>query len=167
MSHRLQHLQRRRVESDDPTAAQTEGSEAINRTAVLSSNIKPSASANTANNRPVFASTNSFHPYTKQDYRKGQKAFPPPESLYIARDTEVDPCFLRATTMALHVQPRKNSLPFAVWISPFASDRVNVAAVSAPLRCSGCKAYVNPYFQFDGTRRSAKCNLCGLRFPID
>ena len=26
---------------------------------------------------------------------------------------------------------------------------------------------MNPYFQFDGSRRSATCNLCGLRFGID
>ena len=38
--------------------------------------------------------------------------------------------------------------------------------VSAPLRCNRCKAYVNPYFQFDGTRRSVACNLCGLRFAV-
>jgi hypothetical protein len=69
--------------------------------------------------------------------------------------------------MALHNLPRKNGLPIAVWITPFASDRVSVIEVKAPLRCSGCKAYVNPYFQFDGTRRAATCNLCGLRFPIE
>ena len=26
---------------------------------------------------------------------------------------------------------------------------------------------MNPYFQFDGTRRAATCNLCGLRFNVD
>lgn len=67
----------------------------------------------------------------------------------------------------LHNQPRKTSLPIGVWISPFASDQVNVVDVRSPLRCARCKAYVNPYFQFDGSRRAATCNLCGLRFNID
>lgn len=39
--------------------------------------------------------------------------------------------------------------------------------VRSPLRCARCKAYVNPYFQFDGARRAVTCNLCGLRFNID
>ena len=44
---------------------------------------------------------------------------------------------------------------------------MHVIDVTAPLRCARCKAYVNPFFQFDGSRQSATCNLCGLRFSID
>ena len=43
---------------------------------------------------------------------------------------------------------------------------MHTVEVAAPLRCNRCKAYVNPYFQFDGTRRSVACNLCGLRFAV-
>lgn len=39
--------------------------------------------------------------------------------------------------------------------------------MKSPLRCSACKAYVNPYFTYDGTRRAATCNLCKIRFPIE
>lgn len=39
--------------------------------------------------------------------------------------------------------------------------------VRSPLRCARCKAYVNPYFQFDGARRAVSCNLCGLRFNVE
>lgn len=39
--------------------------------------------------------------------------------------------------------------------------------VHSPLRCHRCKAYVNPYFQFDGSRKVATCNICGMKFQID
>lgn len=79
----------------------------------------------------------------------------------------MDPCFLRATSAVLYNQPRKTSLPTALWVTPFANEKVNVVDVVAPLRCNRCKAYVNPYFQFDGTHRASTCNLCGLRSNID
>jgi protein transport protein SEC24 len=52
-------------------------------------------------------------------------------------------------------------------VSPFASEQVRCVEVRSPLRCARCKAYVNPYFQFDGARRSVVCNLCGLRFAVE
>lgn len=39
--------------------------------------------------------------------------------------------------------------------------------VQSPLRCHRCKAYVNPYFQFDGSRKLATCNICGMKFQVD
>lgn len=39
--------------------------------------------------------------------------------------------------------------------------------VKFPLRCTRCKAYINPYFRFDGTKTSGTCNICGMTFAID
>lgn len=163
MAHRLMHLQKRKVE-------QTEQEEKglINTTYNPNYNPVPAQTSNNqqAPQRPIFDPTNIVQPYDRNAYKKGELSFPPPESLYIGKDTEIDPCFLRTTTAALHTLPRKTSIPIAVWITPFANEQVNVVEVRSPLRCTRCKGYVNPYFQFDGTRRSVTCNLCGLRFNI-
>ena len=62
---------------------------------------------------------------------------------------------------------QKTNFPIALWITPFANDEIPVVPLNAPLRCNRCKAYVNPYFQFDGTRKVVTCNMCGLRFGIE
>jgi protein transport protein SEC24 len=123
--------------------------------------------ANNVGIRPIFPSTNTVDIFERIDYQKGKRAFPPPDSLYTVKPGELDPVFLRSSLAVLHTVPRKISLPIGVWISPFANDQVNVVEVRSPLRCLRCKAYVNPYFQFDGSRRTVTCNLCGLRFTIE
>lgn len=39
--------------------------------------------------------------------------------------------------------------------------------VNSPLRCTRCKAYVNAYFRFDGTKTNVACNICGINFGVD
>jgi protein transport protein SEC24 len=48
---------------------------------------------------------------------------------------------------------------------PFGVDSPTVPSVTVktPLRCVRCKAYVNPYFKFDGTG-NITCNICGHRY---
>ena len=44
---------------------------------------------------------------------------------------------------------------------------MHTVRAKAPLRCGRCKAYINAYFRFDGTKSSAICNICGINFQID
>ncbi len=76
--------------------------------------------------RPIFPPTNIIKPYNKKDYLKGEPVFPPPESLYAARDTEIDPRFVRSSCTVLSGPMQKTSFPFSVWITPFASEKVSV-----------------------------------------
>jgi hypothetical protein len=39
--------------------------------------------------------------------------------------------------------------------------------VFSPIRCTRCKAYANPNFKFDSLKKSAVCNICGIKFAID
>lgn len=50
---------------------------------------------------------------------------------------------------------------------PFGSNRVPKVRVNTPLRCTRCRAYVNAYFKFDGTKSSSICNICGINFQIN
>lgn len=164
MAHRLHHLQKRKVEVADHAPEPQQPESNFSQSPGSGNGAK---AAKQRGIRPILEPTNTFTLHEKQNYRKGMMTLPPPESLYEVRDTQLDPCFIRTTTTAVPSQPHKCGLPLGVWISPFANDRVHVVDVSAPLRCSRCKAYVNPYFQFDGARQSASCNLCGLRFNVD
>jgi protein transport protein SEC24 len=67
----------------------------------------------------------------------------------------------------VHNVPKKSIFPLGAWITPFGADNVPSVNVHSPLRCHRCKAYVNPYFQFDGSRKMATCNICGMKFQID
>lgn len=85
MSHRLQHLQKRRVEQADSAILQPEENQVINGAGATHQQARQPL--NTTNSRPIFPPTTTIYPYNKNDYKKGQKAFPPPESLYVAKDT--------------------------------------------------------------------------------
>lgn len=50
---------------------------------------------------------------------------------------------------------------------PFGSSKVPKVRVNTPLRCTRCRAYVNAYFKFDGTKTSSVCNICGINFQIN
>ena len=63
--------------------------------------------------------------------------------------------------------PKKRMFPYGAWITPFGSDQVHSLKVKSPLRCSRCKAYVNPHFRFDGTKTSVLCNICGIKFSTE
>ena len=162
MSNRLQHLHKKKQEHHEhqqplqethlPTSVQQGGNQQGRHQTVP---------------RPYFASTDVVKPFDRNSYKKGEPSYPPPQSLYTSKDTELDPKVIRTSCTALPVTPQKTSFPISLWITPFATEQVCTVDLSAPLRCNRCKAYVNAYFQYDGTRRSATCNLCGVRFGID
>lgn len=94
-------------------------------------------------------------------------AFPPPESLYLSQNNyDAGPDFLRPTSAMMLGNPRKTSFPFGAWINPFGSDRVHTVRVKSPFRCGRCKAYINPYFRFDGSKTSTLCNICGVNCQV-
>ena len=67
-----------------------------------------------------------------------------------------------------------SALPFGVVIQPFAdTPPAEGAALSStsrgPVRCSRCRAAVNPFFSFADGKRSFVCNMCAFvnRVPDD
>lgn len=119
MAHRLHHLQKRRVEA-------AEAQEAVPSSTPAPLHHSHPTTHSPAALRPAFPSTNELKPFDRYGFRSGQPAYPPPDSLYQPKDTEVDPSFLRTTSVFLHSQPRKSVLPIAAWITPFANERVPV-----------------------------------------
>ena len=75
--------------------------------------------------------------------------------------------YIRESPLLKFFNPKKSNFSLGVWITPFGSQNVHKIRVNSPLRCSRCKAYVNGYFRFDGTKTSATCNICGINFQID
>lgn len=53
--------------------------------------------------------------------------------------------------------------------SDFESDLPRVEFQNEPLRCTRCKAYVNPYFQFVESGNCYICNICKIKsnVPVD
>ena len=112
--------------------------------------------------------TDKIYTHDKFAYRQGKVAFPAPESLFISNNNyDAGPQFLRPTSAVTFGNPKKSSFPLGAWITPFGSDKVHKVRVNSPLRCTRCKAYVNGYFRFDGSKTNAQCNICGINFAID
>lgn len=106
--------------------------------------------------------------HDKLGYKQGKAPFPAPESLFTSQNNyDAGPEFLRPTSALTFGNTRKSNFPLGVWVSPFGSDRVHKVHVNSPMRCTRCKAYVNGYFRFDGSKTSATCNICGINFGID
>ena len=118
--------------------------------------------------RPVIPKSDQVFVHDKTSYRKGMHAFPPAESVFVA-DNQYDagPEFMRPTSAVIMGNPKKRSFPLAAWLMPFGGDNVQKVQADTPLRCVRCKAYVNPYFRFDGTKTYAVCNICGMKFEIN
>lgn len=118
--------------------------------------------------RPIIQSTDHIYQHDKVSYRKNMLGFPPADSLF-SSDNNYDggPEFIRPTSAMMMGNPKKRNFPYGAWIMPFGSDNVKEVKVDAPLRCSRCKAYINPYFRLDGTKSSAHCNICGIKFDIE
>ena len=100
---------------------------------------------------------------------------PPTSSRFVVKDLgNCSPRFLRSTYYQVPVTKdvrRTCEMPFAVVCQPLApgdpmdTNGGKVCVVDAskegPVRCSQCKAYVNPFVRWlDGGRRF-QCNLCG------
>ena len=118
--------------------------------------------------RPIIEKTDQILKHDKAAYRKSMPSFPPAESLFISENNyDAGPHFIRTSSSVMMGNPKKRYFPYGAWLTPFGSDKVHTLKVKSPLRCSRCKAYVNPHFRFDGTKSSAICNICGIKFPIE
>eukprot|EP00928_Gymnodinium_smaydae_P018778 TRINITY_DN1715_c0_g3_i1.p1 TRINITY_DN1715_c0_g3~~TRINITY_DN1715_c0_g3_i1.p1 ORF type:complete len:1000 (-),score=177.85 TRINITY_DN1715_c0_g3_i1:161-3085(-) len=87
--------------------------------------------------------------------------------------------FMRCTMNELPTKVETMNMvrvPIGVVWQPFAEQATNGhdcaiplidRGEAGPLRCSRCRAYVNPFFSWRDGTRDAVCNLCGQRMPID
>ncbi|KAL6760997.1 hypothetical protein V8C86DRAFT_991602 [Haematococcus lacustris] len=103
----------------------------------------------------------------------GQHAMPPPAaSRFAVRDCgSAGPRYLRSSLNQVpHSQDLLNNsqMPFAVIISPMALPdpadsplQVVDNGELGPVRCTRCKAYMNPFMRFASSGRSFTCNFCG------
>lgn len=118
-----------------------------------------------------------------EEYRTLGNQYPNPpttQARFIVRDTgNANPRFMRCT---LGMMPYSNDLlkqsamPLAVVVQPFAlldpaDDATEIVdfGESGPIRCSSCKAYMNPHMQFLDRGRKFKCCFCGASTatPVD
>ncbi|KAK0600581.1 hypothetical protein LWI29_016299 [Acer saccharum] len=109
------------------------------------------------------------------DTREGNQANPPPPatSEFIARDTgNCSPRYMRCTISQI---PCTNDLlttsgmQLALLVQPLALPHPSEEAIqivdfgeNGPVRCSRCKAYINPFMKFIDQGRRFICNLCGF-----
>ncbi|KAL5768300.1 hypothetical protein ACOSQ2_015083 [Xanthoceras sorbifolium] len=109
------------------------------------------------------------------DTREGNQANPPPPATteYIVRDTgNCSPRYMRSTISQI---PCTNDLlttsgmQLALLVQPLALPHPSEEPIqvvdfgeSGPVRCSRCKAYINPFMKFIDQGRRFICNLCGF-----
>eukprot|EP00898_Chlorokybus_atmophyticus_P000326 jgi/Chlat1/1294/Chrsp118S01733 len=96
---------------------------------------------------------------------------PPCSTTFIVRDTgNCSPHVMRSTLNTIPYTAELLStscMPLAVVLQPLAADPndepipVVDFGESGPVRCSRCKAYINPFFRWTDQGRSFVCNLCG------
>ncbi|XWS64658.1 hypothetical protein CRYUN_Cryun05aG0021900 [Craigia yunnanensis] len=120
--------------------------------------------------RPTPSSSTILH-----DTRQGNRAnpLPPATSDYIIRDTgNCSPRYMRCT---IHQIPCTADLltncgmQLALLVQPLALPHPSeepIAVVdfgeNGPIRCSGCKGYINPFMKFAAHGRRFICNFCGF-----
>lgn len=106
--------------------------------------------------------------------REGGAHVAPPaaSSRFIVRDRgDAGPRYMRSS---LNQVPFTNellnnsSVPFSVVVSPMAlpdpaDDRLQIVdcGPTGPVRCTRCKAYMNPFVKWTSQGRSFQCNFCG------
>ena len=99
---------------------------------------------------------------------------PPATSAYLVEDDgNCSPRYMRLTLNQVateHNGLTQSGVPFGVVIQPLAEVPAAEGVVpvvdfgeQGPVRCNGCRAYVNPFFSFSDGGRMYTCNLCGLR----
>ncbi|KAJ0013418.1 hypothetical protein Pint_20562 [Pistacia integerrima] len=109
------------------------------------------------------------------DTREGNQSNTPPPATsdYIVRDTgNCSPRYMRCTISQI---PCTNDLlatsgmQLALLVQPLALPHPSEEAIqvvdfgeSGPVRCSRCKAYINPFMRFIDQGRRFICNLCGF-----
>ncbi|XP_057528262.1 protein transport protein SEC24 B-like [Amaranthus tricolor] len=107
--------------------------------------------------------------------RQGNQANPPPPatSEYIVTDTgNCSPRLMRCTTSQIPCTSEilaTSGMQLALLVQPFALPHPSEEPIQVvdfgergPLRCSRCKAYINPFMKFINQGRQFICNLCGF-----
>ncbi|KAE9611541.1 putative von Willebrand factor, type A, Zinc finger, Sec23/Sec24-type, sec23/Sec24, trunk [Lupinus albus] len=107
--------------------------------------------------------------------RQGNQATipPPATSDYIVRDTgNCSPRYMRCTINQIPFTAdllSTSGMQLAMLVQPLAlphpsEDPIHVVdfGESGPVRCSRCKAYINPFMKFVDQGRRFICNLCGF-----
>ncbi|KAM7280123.1 hypothetical protein ACFE04_007257 [Oxalis oulophora] len=113
-------------------------------------------------------------PVILYDTREGNQANnpPPATSEYIVRDTgNCSPRYMRCTINQIPCTIdllTTSGMQMALLVQPFAlphpsEDPIQIVdfGESGPVRCSRCKAYINPFMKFVDQGRRFICNLCG------
>ncbi|KAF8377055.1 hypothetical protein HHK36_030427 [Tetracentron sinense] len=109
------------------------------------------------------------------DTRQSNQANPPPPatSNYIVKDTgNCSPRYMRFTINQIPCTGdllTTSSMPLALMVQPLALPHPSEEPIhvvdfgeSGPVRCSGCKGYINPFMKFIDQGRGFICNLCGF-----
>ncbi|XP_039123746.1 protein transport protein Sec24-like CEF isoform X2 [Dioscorea cayenensis subsp. rotundata] len=107
--------------------------------------------------------------------RQGNQASipPPASSEFVVRDTgNCSPRLMRCTINQIPCTGdllATSSMPLALIVQPLALPHPEEEPIqvvdfgeSGPLRCSRCKAYINPFMKFVEQGRRFICNLCGF-----
>jgi len=107
------------------------------------------------------------------------KYYVPPAATAVATIFDRGSCsceFIRSTVNQVPAYPSTANtahVPIAAICQPFAELTPLEESVplidfgeSGPLRCTRCKAYVNPHFSWQNQGREAVCNLCGHRIDV-
>ncbi|XP_039120781.1 protein transport protein Sec24-like At4g32640 isoform X1 [Dioscorea cayenensis subsp. rotundata] len=120
--------------------------------------------------RPMPSSSVVFF----ETYLGNQVTIPPPATNEcIVRDTgNCSPRLMRCTMNQIPCTGdllSTSSMPLALMIQPLALPHPEEEPIqvvdfgeSGPLRCSRCKAYINPFMRFIDQGRQFICNLCGF-----
>ncbi|CAO2841330.1 unnamed protein product [Amaranthus hypochondriacus] len=103
-----------------------------------------------------------------------QAAFPPPATTeYVAKDTgNCSPRYMRCTINQIPCTSDllgTSGMQLALLVQPLALPHPSEEAIQVvdfgeggPVRCSRCKAYINPFVKFIDQGRKFICNLCGF-----
>ncbi|KAK6943539.1 Sec23/Sec24, helical domain [Dillenia turbinata] len=107
--------------------------------------------------------------------RQGNQAVSPPPATsdYIVRDTgNCSPRFMRCTINQIPCTSdllSTSGMQLALLVQPLALPHPSEEPIqvvdfgeSGPVRCSRCKAYINPFMKFIDQGRRFICNLCGF-----
>ncbi|KAL6630501.1 hypothetical protein ACP70R_028574 [Stipagrostis hirtigluma subsp. patula] len=104
----------------------------------------------------------------------GQATIPPaPSSEFIVKDTgNCSPRLMRCTVNQIPCSGdllTSSGMPLALMVQPFCLPHPSEEPIQlvdfgeiGPIRCSRCKAYINPFMRFVDQGRHFICNLCGF-----
>ncbi|KAG6668921.1 hypothetical protein I3843_01G198300 [Carya illinoinensis] len=119
--------------------------------------------------RPIPSSSSILY-----ETRQGNQANPPPPATsdYIVRDTgNCSPRYMRSTISQIPCTAdllTTSGMQLALLIQPLALPHPSEEPIQVvdfadigPVRCSRCKAYINPFMKFIDQGRRFICNICG------